>query len=57
MTQIQEAAVRAQNIFGSKEKIARFINAEFHMSAYVSKGKDWAQYRKEQGELKTQVIA
>lgn len=56
MEQIKAASIRAQQIFGTKEKIARFLNAEFELCAYVSKGKLWAQYKKESGEYATQVI-
>lgn len=59
MTQYMEAYGRAQFLASrsiNKEQIARFINAEFHMNAYVSKNKVWAQFT-EEGKLKTSVIA
>lgn len=56
MEQIKEASIRALQIIGTKEKVARFLNAEFNMSVYVSKGKVWAQYRKESGEYATAVV-
>jgi hypothetical protein len=41
----------------SKEKAARYINAEFHACAYVGKGKLWASFTGEDGKQRVQVFA
>lgn len=58
MNEFFAAVQRARTITqtGSLDKAARFINAEFAMTAYVSKGTLWAQYRNDKGELKVGTL-
>jgi hypothetical protein len=60
MTIVKQIADRVNNILrtgASKEKVARYINAEFHACAYVGKGKLWASYTGEDGKHRVQVFA
>ena len=55
----KEAVTRVNNILrtgASLDKAARFINAEFPMTAYVSKGKLWTQFT-EDGKVVVRVMA
>lgn len=58
MIEFFKAVDRAREVAraGDLEKAARFINAEFHMTAYVSKGTLWAQYKNDKGELKVGTL-
>ncbi len=59
MNQFKQAAERAINIFranGDKEKVARFISAEFNLTSWVSKGKVWAAGNDDNGKHQSQVI-
>ncbi len=39
-----------------KDKVARFLSAEFPLVAYVSRGKVWASGLDEQGKQQSQVV-
>jgi hypothetical protein len=41
----------------SLDKVARYLNAEFHISAYVNKNKLWGQYKDEEGKQQARVLA
>lgn len=41
----------------NKDKIAKFLNAEFHMTNYVSNGKLWTQFKDERGVPQVRVLA
>lgn len=60
MNIVKEIATRVEAILrtgASKEKVAQFINAEFHACAYVGKGKLWASFTDESGKQRVQVFA
>lgn len=60
MNLIEQIATRVNSILrtgASKEKAARYINAEFHACAYVGKGKLWASFTGEDGKQRVQVFA
>lgn len=60
MNTTEQIAARVNNILrtgASKDKAARYINAEFHACAYVGKGKLWASFTDEGGKHRVQVFA
>jgi hypothetical protein len=54
--QIVSSAMRTVKVGGDEERAARNINAEFHATAYVSKGKLWVSYSDENGKRDTRVV-